>query len=485
MTPFVAILKITVKAALRSNIFRVLLFILLLTIFLLPVSIVGDGTAESFIKISLNYCLSSISLILSLSTIWLACYIMATDIESYRIHMVISKPIARATIWLAKWTGVVMINSALLIISATTIYLMVMWHYSKIDFDKKEKERINNQILVGRRVFKPFVPTLNTKTNNLFQLRLDALAKEGRQLSEKEQLLLRDNIKNYLSSSEGEVKYGMTKIWRYKNLTGLKKKKLPLYVRYRLYPDKFDLKKQMQTYGIWAVRVPEKTLAQYKKNPHNSDKALFITKTDEPELLPCALFKEFSFFSSNVIDKKNQVIIAFINADSSGNSLHFQTADGPDILVKITGFLENYIRAIFLIFLQIALLGAIACAFGGLLSMPVSITFVFAYLIMGAASQYLVNFYNSLDPAVAAIKNNLNIYDLVGRSLSSFLMLFIVPISEFNTANLLSSGELIELSFIADKFFFGFLLKGFTIMLLGIYLFSKREFGLVVKNDEK
>ena len=485
MTPFTAILKITVKAAVRSNIFRILLFILLLTIFLLPVSIVGDGTAESFIKISLNYCLSSISLILSLSTIWLACYIMASDIESYRIHMLVTKPVSRSVIWLAKWTGVVLINFTLLIISATVIYLMVMWHYSKTDFDKSEKERINNQVLVGRRVFKPYIAPLSTKVNQVYKRRLAALEKEGRQLSTQEKLYLRDNIKNYLTSSEGEVKYGMTKIWRFKNLSGLKKKKLPLYVRYRLYPDKFDIKKQMETYGIWAVKVPKPELLTGKKQPENSDKALFVTKTDEPESLPCAVFQEFTFFSSNIIDEKNQIIIAFINADPAGNSIHFQTADGPDILVKITGFPENYIRAVSLLLMQIALLAAIGCAFGGLLSMPVSISFVIAYLIMGAASQYLINFYNSLDPAVASIKGNLSIYDLIGNSLSRFLMLFIVPLGQFNTADILSSGQLIELSFIADKFFFAFLLKGVTIMLVGIYLFSKREFALVIKNDEK
>jgi hypothetical protein len=362
---------------------------------------------------------------------------------------------------------------------------MVMWHYSNIDFEKEDKTRINNQILVGRRVFKPYIPSLNLKVNKVYTQRLAALAKDGRQLSEGEKRLLQDNIKNYLSSSEGEVKYGKTKIWRFKNLTGLKKKKLPLFVRYRLYPEKFEIKKQMESYGMWAVRVPNEVIEKGKNNSKNSDKSLFITKTDEPESLPCAIFNEFTFFSSTVIDKKDEVFIAFINADPAGNSLHFQTADGPVLLVKITGFLENYVRAMLLLFMQIALLGAIACAFGGLLSMPVSISFVFAYLIMGAASQYLINFYNSLDPAVIAINGNMNVYDLVGRSLSSFLMLFVVPVNEFNTADLLSSGELIELSFIADKFFFWFVLKGFTIMLIGIYFFSKREFALVVKSNEK
>jgi len=481
MTAFTAILKITFKAAIRSNMFRVLLSILLLTIFLLPISIVGDGTAESFIKISLNYCLSTVAFILALSTIWLACHIMASDIESYRIHMLVTKPVSRMNIWLAKWTGVVLINSILLIISAVTVYIMVSWHYSSIDFDKNEKEKINTQILVGRRVFMPVHPDLNSTVNSLFKRRIKELAKQNKILPEGDKMALRDNIRNYIKASEGEVRNGMTKIWRYKNLSSLKNKKLPFFVRFRLYPDHYEIKKQLQTYGIWGVKVVKPERITGKKQSEQKGMALFATKTDYAETIPCAVFQETSFFNTDAIDENGNIMIGFVNMDPTGANLHFQLPDGPKLMLRITGFSENYARAIFLIFLEIALLAAIACTFAATLSMPVSMIFVFAYLFMGACSQYLLNYYNSLDPAVAAIKGNLNFYDLLGRSLSSVLMLFIVPINDFNATNLLASGQLIEISFIIDKLFFGFFLKGITIMAIGIYFYSKRELGLVVK----
>ena len=486
MTAYLAILKITCKAAIRSHTFRVLLILLLFIIIALPLSIVGDGTARSFIQISLDYNLSAIAFVLSLSTIWLSCFIMTSDIESFQLHMLVAKPVSRITIWLAKWSGVLLINTILLTIASATVYFMVIWHYNNSDYEKNEKKQIENEVLVGRRVFYPKRNNLNSKVNKIFNKRLQTLAKQNKQLSNYQKVLLRDNIKEYVKGAEGEVRNGLLKTWTYENLGSLKSKhNLPLYIRFRVYPDNFDIKKQPQTYGIWSVKV-EKPETNNKKsgtgNKKKTKKIFFGIKTEAPESIPCASFQEITFFSNNIIDDKGEIILGFINADQMGGNLHFQAADGPVLLAKLTGFANNYSRAVFLLFMQLALLAAISCAFGGLFSMPVSVTLVVSYLIMGFCSTYLINFYNTLDPVVVAAQSQ-TLYDIVGNNLSHFLMLFIVSINDFNASAQLATGELIEFSHITTILVFEVLLKGLTVMMIGIYFYSKRELGVIIKKS--
>lgn len=103
MKPFWAIVKLTLRNCVRSHLFQLLLFLLLLCVVLIPSTISGDGTAGGFIRISLLYSLSAVSTILALSSIWLGCFVMAQDIDNYQLHMVVTKPVSRVKIWLAKW----------------------------------------------------------------------------------------------------------------------------------------------------------------------------------------------------------------------------------------------------------------------------------------------------------------------------------------------------------------------------------------------
>ena len=73
MTAFLAIVKLTIRSAVRSHIFRLLLILLLLSIFLLPFTLLGDGTPKGEVQIFLQYCLGFVGFILCLSSVWLAC----------------------------------------------------------------------------------------------------------------------------------------------------------------------------------------------------------------------------------------------------------------------------------------------------------------------------------------------------------------------------------------------------------------------------
>ena len=80
---------------------------------------------------------------------------MTHDVEGYQLHQVVTKPVHRAVIWLAKWFGVSLVHIVLLLAAATAIYFTILWQFEQQDFSEAEKERIRQEVLVGRRVFWP------------------------------------------------------------------------------------------------------------------------------------------------------------------------------------------------------------------------------------------------------------------------------------------------------------------------------------------
>src|SRR5437868_14199462 len=127
MQRVLAIALLTWKAAFRFRLFIVLAVLLLASVVVLPVLIKDDGTARGFTQILLTYTLSTITALLGLSTLWLACGTLARDVEECQIQMLAVKPIPRWQIWLGKWLGIMSLNAALLALSGACVFLLLQW----------------------------------------------------------------------------------------------------------------------------------------------------------------------------------------------------------------------------------------------------------------------------------------------------------------------------------------------------------------------
>src|SRR5256885_7631956 len=90
-----AMIGLTWKAAFRFRLFVVILALLLGSVILLPILIKDDGTAEGFTQIVITYTLSTVTGLLGLSTLWLACGTLARDIEECQLQMLAVKPLPR------------------------------------------------------------------------------------------------------------------------------------------------------------------------------------------------------------------------------------------------------------------------------------------------------------------------------------------------------------------------------------------------------
>src|SRR5438477_2308282 len=175
MQRLLAIAGLTWKAAFRFRLFIVLAVLLLASVVALPVLIKDDGTARGFTQILLTYTLTTITALLGLSTLWLACGTLARDIEECQLQVVAVKPIARWQIWLGKWLGIMSLNAALLGISGLSVYVLLQWRATKLPAE--ERAILKNEILVARGSAKP--ETKNEEIEQLTQQRLKEALEKG------------------------------------------------------------------------------------------------------------------------------------------------------------------------------------------------------------------------------------------------------------------------------------------------------------------
>ncbi|MCK5844101.1 MAG: hypothetical protein KAG97_05290 [Victivallales bacterium] len=356
------------------------------------------------------------------------------------------------------------------------------WQFSKNTFSAVEKIRIRNEVLVGRRVYMPEIPDIRRLALEKFKKRLAMLPPKRRMLTTaRKNDLLREISKETLSEL-GEVKSAAMRYWSYK---GLKQaSNTPVFLRYRAYIGKVSSKDQRQTMGLWAAQmhVPENYLSQEKGvKPKKKEKlkTVFAARSAYPEKIVCGVFNEI-VLPPYIIAQNGDAEVAFTNYDPQKKTLFFQVADGPKLLLKVTGFPGNYARGVFMIFIKLLFLTSLSCAVGGLLSAPVAIFTVISYLLFGIFSTYLVGIQEKMinlgGPAQAQ-----TIQELIGNSLSNLMVLIIIPMQNFEVSDVLSGGELIEISFMAKIILLNLVLKGVPLFCLGIWLYKKRELGLVVR----
>jgi hypothetical protein len=360
-----AIAGLTWKAAFRFRLFIVVAALLLASVVALPLLIKDDGTARGFTQILLTYTLTTISALLGISTLWLACGTLARDIEECQMQVVAVKPIARWQIWLGKWIGLMSLNAALLALAGGSVYALLQWRATRLP--PEQQEVLRREVLVARgsaRMQKPDseieLVTENElrerlKKNPITQADLNEVRKQIReQLKAELQIVAPNNPKQW------EINLGPVK-----NLP----RDRPLQLRV-----KFNAADQSTTgtfTGLWAIGSPSKPP---------------IVRLEPMSLAPDT-FHEFDIPPN--FDEQGKLIITFFNANN--RALLFPLEDGIEVLYREGSFALNYARGLAIIFCWMSLLAALGLAAASFLSFPVAAFVALSVMVLVLASGTLSN----------------------------------------------------------------------------------------------
>ena len=476
MSAFLTIVKLTFRNGMRSHLFQLLLLVLLLCVVAIPATISGDGTADGFIRVSLLYSLAAVSTVLALSSVWLGCFVMSQDIENYQLHMVVTKPVSRAKIWLAKWVGVNLINLLLLVVSSLAIYGLILYNFNRQEFSQEERQKMANEVMVGRRVFLPDRPDFSEESRKLVARKISDRQKQGIEVdtSPKAQEEMLSDARREVVSAYSEAKSNQRREFRFSNLP--EKPDQPLYLRYRPYVGKVSSEKQRMTRVMLQAGVPRitgeagKNASVFQTGPRGYE-VTFLSLSQFPEQVMSGEFHEKVLLPEwKLITPDNEVLIAYINCDESQTSHFLQPSDGPMLLIRVTGFLENYLRAILVIAMELLILSGLACAFGGFLTLPTAVFVVISYLLFGSFAVYM-----------SGLSYISGVADSIGQGIARVLLWVVIPLQAFEVTGVVANGELIEFSLIGRLFLSYFVYRALPWFLFGIYMYWRRELGLVIR----
>ena len=449
-----AVMGLTWQAAFRFRLFIVIVLLLLAAVVGLPLLIKDDGTARGFTQILLTYTLSTITGLLGLSTLWLACGTLARDIEECQIQMVVVKPIARWQIWLGKWLGLMSLNAALLGISGLSVFLILQWRATQLP--PNEQRILQNEVLVARASARP--PTMEKQIALETENQLQAALQKNSHLTPPEITQLRQKIQEDLRAYVQNVPPGYEQGWKID--LGFAKNFLqdqPLYLRVKFNT---AVKSASGTFPVlWMVGVPKETQ---------------LWRTEEPMSLAPDTFHEF-IIPPNLFDKDGVLTVTVVNPNNV--SLLFTLEDGIEVLYREGGFALNFARGLGIIFCWMALLAALGLAAASFLSFPVAAFVALAMLLVSFSSGTL---------KTVVTEGTIMTYNQETGTRGSPLDIVAIPLfkgvlgvinlaKDFSPIDQLSAGRSITWAELARAVVQIILVLGGILAAFGIWAFTRRE----------
>jgi len=346
MQQILAITWLTWKAAFRFRLFWVIVALLLICVVGLPLLLKDDGTARGFTQIILTYTLATISTLLGLSTLWLACGTLARDIEECQIQMVAVKPVARWQIWMGKWLGLVTLNASLLAISGAGVFALMQYRAARLP--PEQLTALRNEVLVARESARPddVSGEIQREAERRLQERLRSSPVAQVDLPE-----VRRQIVELVKAEYQVVPPGFLRMWEIKIPRPEELRTRPLQLRIKFNAANGDT---MGTFtGLWQIGVPGQTPV------HRLD----------PMSLAAETFHEFAI-PAGLYDETGLLTITFVNANEI--ALLFPLDEGMEVLFPVGTFGGNFARGLGVIFCWMVLLATLGLTASSFLSFPVA-----------------------------------------------------------------------------------------------------------------
>jgi hypothetical protein len=452
MQPLLAIARLTWKAAFRFRLFVVVAALLLASVVGLPLLIKDDGTARGFTQILLTYTLSTISALLGLSTLWLACGTLARDLEEATLQVVATKPVARWQIWLGKWLGIMSLNAALLVLSGASVFVLLQWRAHRLPAE--EQRILRNEVLVARGSVKPDTADkeIQAETDQILRERMQKNPDVRANIAEARRQILEQVKANYQV-----VLPGYMRVWKIDlGRAGGIERGQPVHLRVKF--NAADKPPSGTFDGRWRIGVPQKTPLWHS------------------EVMSLAPDTYHEFEVPAHYDDAGMLTVTFGNANNT--ALLFPLEDGMEVLYPQGGFGLNYARGLGIIFCWMALLATVGLAAATFLSFPVAAFFSLALLTLTLSSGSIANTVS--EGSLMGFNSETSTLghspvDVIAIPVFQAVLEVINLAKDFSPIDALSTGRSISWGELGRAFGQIVLLLGGVIGLGGIFIFNRRE----------
>lgn len=429
-----AISGLTLRTAIRSRVFGLLIAMVLICIAGLPLVIKSDGTAAGQTQLFIHYAFGLTMALLSIAAAWSAAGAISLEVAGRQMHVLVTKPVHAAEIWLGKWLGLMTINLVMLGLAGGLIYGLLRWTTRDAVLSAADQVSLREEILTAHSLIAPEQPVPSGA---------------GQKLS--------------------AVPPGGTQSWIFL-VPEQARRGDALFLQFQFATSRIE--RQMPVTGLWLITAdntahPLRVLGSY--TPH-AGHAL--------KLPPVAPGQRLTVTYQNAETAEPGTPGAPVTPGAPTTVL-FAADTGVQLLIRESSFESNFIRALLLVLARLAFFTALGLTAGALFSFPVAVFTAFAFLFITGLSGWIgaEALMAEVDLAPAWLAGLLNTATYGIMQLAHFIT---PPLARFEPLNFLPAGAFIPWTLVGTAW--GVLAFGYggTLAVLGIWMFSRREMGLAV-----
>ncbi len=421
MNRILAIAGLTLRGAVRSKVFTLLVVLVLGGIIGLPLIMKSDGSLGGQVRLFLEYTLGLTVLLLSVMAVWIGAGAVSLEVENSQIQLVAVKPVRALEIWIGKWLGLMVINVILLAVAGAMIYGLLGWTTRPLLLSAQDRVRLREEILVARRQVLP-------ETQGA--------------------------VRGGANGSQA-VAPGQTGHWQFDFPRGTRAGE-HIFLRFRFVTSRPDLRTPVPV--LWQIGIDGNT-------------------NQLPYSVLGVVNQEYSFRIA-VPAGSRRIEATCVNMEvQKPVTLLFSGADSVKLLVNASRFEANYLRALLMVLARLAFFSALGLTAGAVFSFPVAAFVALALLLMATVNRWLqvaMVGEAGADQAGSIIA----LWDWMMHSIFRALGAIMPNLDRWNSLDFLPDGRLISWGLAGQAWLMLVGVYAVILALLGAWWFSRRELGL-------
>ena len=349
MSTIWAIARQALRLTFRSRVVLILALLLGAAIGLLPATIRSDGTPAGLIHLHLTYTLGSVTFLLTLATLWAGCAAIAQEADDKTLQLLLVKPVPRLHLWLGKWLALLLLNALLLALAGGASALTLRHKLRHGSFAPEALDQARATTLVALATTTAPLPDITA-----------AVQAEYEQLSARRALppdapaaAILDSLRRMQLAQLYSLPAGTAREWT--------------------FPNPPPSPRQMVQFSCDSS-IPGAVEIQGTIRLHSGAYTAsrdFTAMGGTPQTL---------IFDN--VPPVAALTVEVLNRAPPHSTLFFEPAAGLTLRTPVGHFAGNYLRALTLLFLRLALFAAIGVTLGTLFSMPVASFLALVLLIV-------------------------------------------------------------------------------------------------------
>ena len=468
-----AVARVVLRESLRRRLAPVTLAILLLLVIALGFKLQGEQLLHYRMRSVLTYSFELIAIVLSLTTLFLACSTLANETHHKHAHTTLTKPIRRFEFLIGKWLGILAMN-AVLLMAVGGVLSAVCWIQWSQATDPTEVDKVSTEVLSARRDCAPQPdPPLLERAESVF---LASLARRRDQnpldpVLQDAGLREMEWARVYRSESIGSrhVSPGEREVYLFEGIDPSDEEWDALRLRVEV-----DLRYRVG--GRPALAADRDFVFEFSYNGAEPRRQPLLH--DEVALIP---------LDRTQVAEDGTLRLEIHNPDPEGPTLILSGDHAIEVLYPTGSFGMNLVRALLVLWMRLAFLAALGLAAASFLSFPVASLVVVILAGVAGSAEFIVedrevhSHSHSHGPVqeqradLELVEKFVDSVDEAGQGLARWLLRF----SQYSPTERIADGRSIPWSEVWEclRWIGGAWAGG--ALLFGAFLFSRRELARV------